>query len=45
LTVRVFDDRVLRGIFKFKEEEITGMYRKLRNEELHNLTLYRILLA
>jgi hypothetical protein len=33
----VFENRVLRRIFGPKMDEITGGWRKLRNEELHNL--------
>jgi hypothetical protein len=33
----VFENRVLRGIFGPKRDEVTGGWRKLRNEELHNL--------
>jgi hypothetical protein len=36
-TERVFENRVLRRIFGPKEDEVTGVWRKLRNEELHNL--------
>jgi hypothetical protein len=35
--LRVFENRVLRGIFGPKRDEVTGGWRKLRNEELHNL--------
>jgi hypothetical protein len=35
--LRVFENRVLRGIFESKRDEVTGGWRKLRNEELHNL--------
>jgi hypothetical protein len=34
---RVFDNRVLRRIFGSKREEVTGGWRKLHNEEIHNL--------
>ncbi|PNF40039.1 hypothetical protein B7P43_G11623 [Cryptotermes secundus] len=34
--LRVFEDRVLR-IFGPKRDEVTGSWRKLYNEELHNL--------
>jgi hypothetical protein len=34
--VRVFENRVLR-IFGPKRDEVTGDWRKLHNEELHNL--------
>jgi hypothetical protein len=33
----VFENRVLRGIFGPKRDEVTGEWRKLHNEELHNL--------
>jgi hypothetical protein len=33
----VFENRVLRGIFGPKRYEVTGGWRKLHNEELHNL--------
>jgi hypothetical protein len=33
----VFENRVLRRIFVPKREEVTGGWRKLHNEELHNL--------
>jgi hypothetical protein len=33
----VFQNRVLRGIFGPKRYEVTGGWRKLYNEELHNL--------
>jgi hypothetical protein len=32
--LRVFENRVLRARFGPKRDEVTGMYRKLRNEEL-----------
>jgi hypothetical protein len=35
--LRVFENRVLRRIFGLKRVEVTGEWRKLRNEELHNL--------
>jgi hypothetical protein len=34
---RVFEKRVLRGIFGPKRDEVTGGWRKLHHEELHNL--------
>jgi hypothetical protein len=37
--LRVFENRVLRRIFGPKRDEVTGGWRKLHNEELHNLTL------
>jgi hypothetical protein len=33
----VFENRVLRRIFLPKRDEVTGGWRKLYNEELHNL--------
>jgi hypothetical protein len=33
----VFENRVLRGIFGLKRDGVTGGWRKLHNEELHNL--------
>jgi hypothetical protein len=35
--LRVFESRVLRRIFGPKRDEVTGQWRKLHNEELHNL--------
>jgi hypothetical protein len=35
--LRVFENRVLRRIFGKKRDEVTGGWRKLHNEELHNL--------
>jgi hypothetical protein len=32
----VFENRVLRRIFGPKRDELTGGWRKLHNEELHN---------
>jgi hypothetical protein len=33
----VFENRVLRRIFVPKRDEVTGEWRKLHNEELHDL--------
>jgi hypothetical protein len=33
----VFENRVLRRIFGPKGDEVTGSWRKLHNEEIHNL--------
>jgi hypothetical protein len=33
----VFENRVLRRIFRCRRDEVTGEWRKLRNEELHDL--------
>jgi hypothetical protein len=35
--LRVFENRVLRRIFGPKRDEVTGRWRKLHSEELHNL--------
>jgi hypothetical protein len=35
--LRVFENRVLRRIFGPKRDRVTGEWRKLHNEELHNL--------
>jgi hypothetical protein len=36
-TLKVFGIRILRRIFGPKRDEVTGDWRKLHNEELHNL--------
>jgi hypothetical protein len=36
-SLRVFENRVLRRIFGPKRDEVTGEWRKLHNQELHNL--------
>jgi hypothetical protein len=33
----VFENRVLRGVFGPKRDEVTEKWRKLHNEELHDL--------
>jgi hypothetical protein len=35
----VFENWVIRRIFGLKRDEVTGEWRKLRSEELHNLYL------
>jgi hypothetical protein len=35
--LRVFENRVLRRIFGPKRDEVTGMKRRLHNEELNDL--------
>jgi len=35
--LRVFENRVLRRVFGSKRDEVTGEWRKLRNEELRDL--------
>jgi hypothetical protein len=34
--LKVFENRVLRRIFGWKRDEVTGDWRKLHNQELHN---------
>jgi hypothetical protein len=35
--LRVFENRVVRGMFGPKRDEVTGEWRKLHNEELRDL--------
>jgi PAS domain-containing protein len=35
--LRVYENRALRRIFGSKREEVAGGWRRLHNEELHNL--------
>jgi hypothetical protein len=35
--LRVFENRVLRRVFRPKRDEVTGEWRKLHNEELNDL--------
>jgi hypothetical protein len=42
--LRVFGNRVLRGIFRAKRDEVTGEWRKLHNEELNDLYYSTLLL-
>jgi hypothetical protein len=35
--LRVFEKRVLRGIFGCKRDEVTGQWRKVHNKELNKL--------
>jgi hypothetical protein len=35
--LRVFENRLLRKLFGPKRDEVTGDWRKLHNEELHNM--------
>ena len=37
--LRVFDNRVLRRIFGTRRDEVTGEWRKQRNEELKSVLL------
>jgi hypothetical protein len=43
--LRVFENRVLRGIFGPEREEVAGGWRRLHNEELYNLYTIQILLG
>jgi hypothetical protein len=36
-TLRVLENKVLRRMFGPKRDKVTGDWRKLQNEELHNL--------
>jgi hypothetical protein len=40
----LFGNRIVRRIFGPKREEIMGDWRRLHNEELHNLTFHQMLL-
>jgi hypothetical protein len=40
--LRVFENRVLRRIFGCKRDKVTGEWRKLHSEELHNYTHFEI---
>jgi hypothetical protein len=35
--MKVYENRVLRGTFGLKRDEMMGGWRKLHNEELHNM--------
>jgi hypothetical protein len=35
--LRVFENRVMRRIFEPKRDEVTGEWRNLHNEKLHDL--------
>jgi hypothetical protein len=37
-TLRMSEDKVLRGVFGPESEEVAGDWRRLHNEELHNLS-------
>jgi hypothetical protein len=41
----VFENKVLRRKFVLNREDVAGGWRRLHNEELHNLTLQQILLG
>jgi hypothetical protein len=43
--LRMFENKVLRRIFGPKRDEVTGEWRKLHNDELHNLYLSPISLG
>jgi hypothetical protein len=36
----VFENRVLRGIFGLRRDEVTGEWEKLHNEELNGFALF-----
>jgi hypothetical protein len=36
-SLRVFENRVLREVFRDKRDEVTGEWRKLYIEEIHDL--------
>ena len=40
-TLRVFENRVLRGIFGSKRDGVTGEWRKLHNEELNIIRVFK----
>jgi hypothetical protein len=40
--LRYFGNMVLRGIFGSKRDEVTGGWRKLKNEELRDCTLPQV---
>jgi hypothetical protein len=42
--LRVFDNRVLRGMFGRKEEEVTEEWRRLHNGEVNDLNSPNILM-
>jgi hypothetical protein len=42
--LRVIENSVLRRILRPKSDEVTRGWRKLHNMELHNFTLYEIIL-
>jgi hypothetical protein len=42
--LRLFENRVLRRIFGPKKDRMTGWWRKLHNEELHNLYSWPIII-
>jgi hypothetical protein len=42
--LRVFENRVLRGMFGSKRDVVTGVWRNLHNEELHYLYCSPIIL-
>ena len=41
--LRVFENRLLRRLFRPKRDEVTGEWRKLHNEDLRDFTPYPIL--
>jgi hypothetical protein len=43
--LRGFENRVLRRVFGPKRDEVTGEWRRLHNEEVHDLYCSQILLC
>jgi hypothetical protein len=43
--LKVSEKRVLKGIFEPTSEEVRGGWRKVHNEELHNLHSSQVLLG
>jgi hypothetical protein len=43
--LRVYENGVLRRIFGLKREEVAGVWRRLHDEELHNVYAHQILLG
>ena len=41
--LRVFENKMLRNIFEARRNEITGVWRKLHNAELHALRRRRVI--
>jgi hypothetical protein len=41
--LRMFENRVLRRVFQLRRDEVTGEWRKLRNEEIKDLYSHQTL--